>query len=193
MDLELKDTIAIWGAITGTVGTIVGVYAWWLNKRLSTPRVVITRTSGKIVSEFERGAELQFECSLASQSNVAATVASFELDLGKKLNASCTTWARYHGVSRPRLTHYTTIGKAGMPFGDQGTPPEYDKSLLLPPNGLISPVHLRGKIYVKDDADSRSVTELKARIRKKRYSLIARLASGSQVVFPGKNVEVNDG
>jgi hypothetical protein len=73
MNLDLKDILAIWGAITGSIGTIVGIHVWRLNRRLSTPRLIISRAAGKIVDEFEQGFELQFQCSLACESNVTAS------------------------------------------------------------------------------------------------------------------------
>jgi hypothetical protein len=190
MNLELKDILAIWGAVTGTVGTIVAIHVWRLNRRLSTPRLIITRAAGKMAAETERGVELQFQCSLASQSNVAATVEWFELDLGRKLNRTTTTWARYDGAVRPRLTHCTTPGTAGSPVGKPGLPGDWDRPVVVPANGVIPSVHLTAKVYARDNVDTGVPVQLKERLRNGRYSLIARLVAGREVALGGKDIEL---
>lgn len=188
MELGLMDLLALWGAVTGTLGTVVGIYALRLNKRLSTPRLAIPRASGSIAEEFESGVELKLTCSLASESNVSATVRAFEIDLGRRLNRDCTTWARYDGAARPRLTHCTTAGKPSQPLGPSGSPGDFDKPIIVPPNGLIPAVHLHARVHAKEGTSARTATQLKTRLRARRYVLVALLADGSEVRLRGTKV-----
>ena len=188
MNLELKDILAIWGAVTGTVGAVVAIRVWRLNRRLSTPRLIITRVSGNIGADMERGVDLHFECSLASGSNVAATVQWFELDFGRELNRAITTWARYEGAVRPRFTHCTAPGTAGEPFGkgDWGNP------VIVPANGVVPSVHLYAKVYARENVGAEMPVQLKEWLQHGSYSFVARLANGRAVGYGGKSIKLSE-
>lgn len=187
-----KDIVAIWGAVTGTIGTIIAIYVWRFNRRSLTPAIRFLRMSLKILESSDRGLSLFFTTAVANQSNVPSTLERVEIDLGKKLNNVCDTWERYDYPSRfLRLTHNTKSGPAGGSFEKpHGEPADYNKPLMLQANSIAESLYLRAQLYVKKDAADSFVDRLKKNIQSGEFRIIGYLPNGSFTTFEGKAVVI---
>lgn len=186
---EIKDIIAIWGAITGTVGMIMAIYLWKLKKRALTPAIKFLRVKLKILESWDKGIHLHFDSVISNQSNVPSTIERFEINFGKKLNKNLETWVKSNYPSKfLHLNHFTKIGTIGTPIEKHKdeTFPDYNKPLTVQPNGIIDTLHLNGKFYIKKDVNIKFVRLLKKRVRIGNFRIVAYLANGSNVYYCGK-------
>lgn len=64
--MELTNIISIWGAISGTLGTVIAGYAVWLTKRSQNSKIILEKVKFREIKQGCYGTTIEFIVSVSN-------------------------------------------------------------------------------------------------------------------------------
>ena len=185
--MDINQALSIWGAISGTLGTVIAGYAVWLTKRSQHSKVVLENVRFNEIEKGNFGASIDFKVSVANIGFKQTAVTGFYLDLGKDLNS------KYEGEetrSRFGLLKFRHTIPTGVKInGEVAKRPTHNEPFQMLPGAHEGPIHLACHIMYEDKDNgeySKAINEL---IRNNRFSISVCTTGNKLTSFPGKSLK----
>lgn len=185
--MDINQAVSIWGAISGTLGTVVAGYAVWLTKRSLNSKVVLENVRFKETEKGNFGASIDFTVSVANIGFKQTAVTGFYLDLGKDLNSKYEGKETKSSFGLLKFRH--TIPASVKINGETAKRPIHNETLQVSPGSLVGPIHLVCNIMYEDKDNGEYSKEINELIRNNRFSISVCTTGNKLTSFSGKSLK----
>lgn len=184
--MEITNIISIWGAISGTLGTVVAGYAVWLSKKSQNSKIILEKVTFREIKKGSYGTSIDFIVSVSNIGFKPTVVTGFYLDLGKKLNTKYEEKETKSSVGLVKFHHIRPMGT--KIDGKVTNVPIHNETIHSLPGSHEGPIHLGCHIMYGGKDDGEFSNQLNELIKSNKFKISICTTGNKFTSFSGKSL-----